>query len=276
MKTPLLIALLASVCTLSAQTLTLKWKTDALLPVPESVLHDSKNNLLYVSCIDGKSGEKDGKGAIAKVSLDGEILATEWVNGLDAPKGMGIVDGSLYVADLTQVVVIDIAGGKVVQRIVLDGAVFLNDITVDQKGRVFVSDSETGKIFVIENKKGSLYFESKQLERVNGLLALSKGLYIVDFATGINYKLGADKKINTFGKTGQGADGIVPIGKNQYLVSSWHGEVYHVNATGESRKLLDTREEKLNAADIEYDPRTRTLFVPTFLANSVMAYTYSE
>lgn len=266
------------VCTLSlqAQTLALKWKTEALLPIPESVLFDAGNNVLYVSCIDGKPGEKDGKGSIAKVSTDGKIISATWVNGLDAPKGMGVFKGYLYAADLTDVVTIEISSGKIVKRTKIDGAVFLNDITIDKNGSVYASDSETGKIFVIKEDKVEVYFEDAQFKRINGLLALQNGLYIVDSGTGINYKLSTDKKLSVFGKTGPGADGIVLVGKDQYLVSSWNGEVYFVNSNGESKKLIDTKEEKLNAADIGYDAKTKTLFVPTFLGNSVMAYTYMK
>ncbi|MBA4058732.1 MAG: ATP-binding protein, partial [Marivirga sp.] len=60
------------------------------------------------------------------------------------------------------------------------------------------------------------------------------------------------------------------------LVSSWHGEVFFVNAKGESKKILDTKEEKFNAADVEFDPKSKTLFIPTFFANGVMAYTFSN
>ncbi|MFZ6014466.1 MAG: ATP-binding protein, partial [Bacteroidota bacterium] len=74
---------------IQAQSLKLKWSTDSVFRVPESVLFDSKANLLYVSNIDGKSNEKDGKGFISKLSPDGKIIAMEWATGLNAPKGMG-------------------------------------------------------------------------------------------------------------------------------------------------------------------------------------------
>jgi uncharacterized protein VirK/YbjX len=50
-------ALALSLSSAFCQTLTLKWKSDATLPVSESVAFDSKNNVLYVSCIDGKPEE---------------------------------------------------------------------------------------------------------------------------------------------------------------------------------------------------------------------------
>ncbi len=68
-----------------------KWETDSVLKVPESVLFDGKNNVLYVANIEGKEPwGKDGKGSIGKVGTDGKIIAAEWVPGLNAPKGMGL------------------------------------------------------------------------------------------------------------------------------------------------------------------------------------------
>ena len=48
-------------------TLTQLWSTDGSLPIPESVFYSAQNKVLYVALIDGKAGEKDGKGGIAKV-----------------------------------------------------------------------------------------------------------------------------------------------------------------------------------------------------------------
>src|SRR5436190_18476467 len=106
------------------------WQTDSILKVPESVLFDAVGKLLYVSNIDGQPWEKDGKGSIGKVALDGKILNAEWVTGLDAPKGMGRFKNNLYVADLANVVVIDIAKGSISKRIPVEGAEGLNDISV--------------------------------------------------------------------------------------------------------------------------------------------------
>jgi hypothetical protein len=265
-----------SVIPLSAQTLKLKWTTEPLLSVPESVLLDSKNNVLYVASIGGAPDNKDGNGFISQVGLDGKIKNVKWVTGLDAPKGMGLHNNKLYVADISRLVTIDVSSGKITDKLDIEGATFLNDVTVDKSGNVYVSDSNTGKIHVVKGGKADVYFEGPEIKGVNGLLATSDGLYVVDFPTGGNYKLSADKKLTKHSSTAEGADGIVPLGNNEYLVSSWHGEVAYVNSKGEAKKLLDTRTEKLSAADIEYDPKTKTLFVPTFNANTVMAYTFSK
>lgn len=278
MKTLNLVIVLSSVFVSSAfcQTLQLKWTTDTLLRVPESVLFDSKSNVLYVSNIDGKSNEKDGKGFISKMSPEGKITVLQWSSGLNAPKGMGMTKDNLYVADLTRVAVIDLATGKQTNSIEIEGAEFLNDITVDSKGNVYVSDSAKGRIHKISNGKAELYFESADLKRVNGLLIIKDGIYVADAGTGKNYKLSADKKLTPYAETAQGADGIVLVGKDEYIVSSWGGEVYFVDAAGKSQKILDTKEQKLNSADIDYDNKTKTVFVPTFFGNKVMAYEFKN
>lgn len=273
--------ILAAAFTLAAfsgmsQKLTMKWTSDPNLPVSESVLYDAKSGIIYVSCIDGKPDDKDGKGAIAKVAPDGKIISATWVTGLDAPKGLGIHKGNLYVADITKIVTIALATGKITGSVEVEGAKFLNDITVDKSGNVYASDTQTGKIHLLKGDKAEVYFESTEFKGINGLLALDKGMYIVDFATGNNYKLSGDKKLTLIGKSSEGADGVVSVGKDEYLVSNWNGEVYFVNAKGEATKLIDTKDAKVNAADIEYDAKTKTLFIPTFFANSVAAYTFSK
>src|SRR6187549_1561215 len=75
------------------------FETDSVIRVPESVLFDGGRNTLFVSLIDGAPWEADGKGGIAKMSLDGTDVNQEWISGLNCPKGMGIEGNRLYVAD---------------------------------------------------------------------------------------------------------------------------------------------------------------------------------
>jgi DNA-binding beta-propeller fold protein YncE len=259
-----------------AQKLTHQWTSDTLLRVPESVLHDTKNKILYVANINGKSDQKDGNGFISRLTMDGKIETLKWVQGLDAPKGMALVKNLLYVADVTAVAIIDITTGKITNRLEVEGSQFLNDVTADENGDVYVSDSATGRIHLVKNGAVSVYFESKEFKRINGLLALKAGLYIADAGTGVHYRLSKEKKLERFSETSQGADGVVSTGKDSYIVSSWGGEIYFVGKDGKSVKMLDTREQKIHSADIAYDSKTQTVYVPTFFENSVMAYSFTN
>jgi len=247
-----------------------KWETDSVLKVPESVLFDGDNKVLYASNIDGTDPwGVDGKGSIAKVGLDGKIIAVEWVTGLNAPKGLGMYKGKLYVADVTNVVVIDIKKGAIDKTIAVDGAKGLNDISVGKDGIVWVSDSKNNVIYKIENDKSSVYLQN--LKGANGVLKRGDDFYIVDAGTA--YKVEKDKSLTKLadGMEG-GTDGIENVQGEDFLVSCWAGVIWYINANGTKEKLYDGRDVKRNTADIGFDPKTRTVYVPTFWKNSIVAY----
>jgi hypothetical protein len=116
------IALAAASAHAESHRLDKKWETQPELKIPESVLFDAQRKVLYVSNIDGEPWAKDGKGSIGKVGLDGKIIAVDWVSGLNAPKGMALRGSTLYVGDVTDVVVIDVDKGTVTERIAVSGA----------------------------------------------------------------------------------------------------------------------------------------------------------
>jgi len=244
------------------------WETDTILKTPESVLFDAKNKILYSANIDGEPWGRDGKGSIGKIGLDGKIVASEWVTGLNAAKGMGLHNGKLYVADLDVIVVIDIAKGQIVDRIAVSGAEGLNDISIDSKGTIYVSDSKTKKIHKVENGKSSVVIED--LKGPNGVLAVGSDLYLVDAGTFNKLENGKLKQIAD-GMEG-GTDGIEHVGNGEFIISCWAGSVWYVYADGRKDHLLDTREQKINSADIGYDPVKKIVYIPTFFKNNVVAY----
>ena len=260
-----------SLVSINAQKVTVQklWATDTILKVPESVLVDDKENCLWVSNIDGAANGKDGKGSISKLSKTGTPINLDWVTGLNAPKGMAKYKQELYVADLTELVVIDIKKGVIKNKIKVEGSVFLNDVTVNKNGAVFVSDTRTGKVHRYENNMVTI--EVENLQGPNGLLSIDDQLLILDRGSLLSLTPGG-----TISKIMDGmdpsTDGIEKVAPNQYIVSCWNGIVYFVAAGAEKVTLFDTRSEKINSADIGYDPQNKILYVPTFLKNSVVAY----
>jgi hypothetical protein len=260
-----------SLVSINAQKATVQklWATDTILKVPESVLVDDKENCLWVSNIDGASNGKDGKGSISKLSKTGASVNLDWVTGLNAPKGMAKYKQELYVADLTELVVIDIKKGVIKNKIKVEGSVFLNDVTVNKNGAVFVSDSRTGKVHRIEN--GIVSIEVENLQGPNGLLSIEDQLLILDRGSLLSVTPGgAISKI--MDGMDPSTDGIERVAPNQYIVSCWNGIVYYIVAGAQKITLFDTRSEKINSADIGYDAKKKIIYVPTFMKNSVVAY----
>ena len=159
--------------------LTKLWESKADFKLPESVVFDKENNILYVSNMQGDPFSKDGNGFISKVDLDGKIVKLKWIEGLHAPKGLAISKGKLYVGDVDQLIEIDIKAGKISKKLDAAGASFLNDVTVDTYGNVYVSDTFTDTIYRL-NTFGQLttWLYSPKLEAPNGL-HYEKGQIIV-------------------------------------------------------------------------------------------------
>jgi hypothetical protein len=249
------------------------WVTEGL-NIPESVLvsRTGRTNILFVSQIDGDPSATDGKGGIAKMDFNGEVTNKDWVTGLNAPKGIASFDGKLYVADINELVVINIKSGQVEKKVAIPGAQFLNDVTVDTKGIVYISDTKTGKVHRYQNDLLDDYVT--KMDSANGLKSVGTHL-IVGSGTHL-YLVDKNKnKLEIAKGFAQGLDGVEVASQGNFIVSCWAGLIYYVYLDGKIRLLLDSQKEGINTADIAYDIDSQTLFVPNFSKNSVTAYKLS-
>jgi hypothetical protein len=259
--------LLAAAAQAEGHKLTRVWESDATLKTPESVYFDASRKVLYVSNIDGKPWEADGKGSIAKVGLDGKVIAAEWVSGLDCPKGMALSENGklLYVGDSGGLVVIDIDAGK----ITVEGAQ-LNDV-VRGKESIFASDSNNKKVYEFRDGKAKVLLDDKVLKGPNGLQVHKGALYVLDNDS-LN-RVEADKSLRVIasGMPG-GADGLENVKGDDFLVTAWSGALWYVHADGSKELLFDGKAADTRTADIGWDPKSGTVYVPTFFKNTVIAF----
>jgi len=257
----------------TAHKLTQVWESEPALKVPESVRFDAKRKVLYVSNIDGEPWVADGKGSIAKLGLDGKVIAADWVTGLDCPKGRArSADGKwLYAADIGGIVVIDSKKGKIRQKIAIPEGVQLNDLVSDGKDTLYVSDSKGKKVYVVKDGKASVYLDETALKGPNGLLVHDGALYVLD-NNSLN-RVGPDKSLTVIadGMPG-GVDGLENVKGGDFLVSVWSGAVWYVNGDGSKELLFDGKAVQTSTADIGWDPATGTAYVPTFFKNTVIAF----
>jgi len=253
------------------------WKTDTLFRVPESVIYDRDNDVVYVSNLNYEPRVKDGNGFISRMSTSGEILDLKWVEDMSSPKGLGIYDGKLYVSDIDEVIVIDITKGEIEERIVIEGAKMINDISIDDQGNVYVSDSDNNNIFLISNGEVNNWL-SEGLNAPNGLLVEGDRLLLAsmgsqDFAA-IDL---ATKEINVISDSIYAGDGIARASiPDHFLVTDWNGQVFMIYPDGSKTILLDTREEETGAADIDFILEKNLLLIPTFYKHTVIAYKLVE
>jgi sugar lactone lactonase YvrE len=250
---------------------------------PESAVHDSGQGVIYVSNVNGEANAADGNGYISKLSPSGEIQEKEWVTGLNAPKGMALHDGKLYVSDIDELVVIDTASGEITDRHKAEGATFLNDVTASEDGRVFVSDMMENQVWKFEGDQFEMWLEDEALENPNGLLAESDRLVVAawgkpkeDFSTDVPGHLKAvdyeSKEITSIGPGEPigNLDGVESDGQGGYLVTDWFsGGLYHISADGKAEMLMDLKQ---GSADHEFVEGENLAVIPMMMEGTVDAY----
>ena len=255
-------------------TLVKKWETDTVLTTSESLVFDPAMGVYYVSCIGGvPPGEKDGDGFIAKIDQRGQVIGeVKWITGMHAPKGLGLVGSDLYISDIDEVIVADVQTGQITKRIKIDGASFLNDIAIGPDNSVYVTDTDNNTIFKVEGEGSSVFLIDTLIGRVNGAWIDDESLMVIGFAAGElrKYNLGENTGM-VVADSIFGGDGIEKMG-DAFYVSSWNGEVYHIDADGVKTLVVDTKDQEVNAADIETVESQNLLLIPTFFANTVAAY----
>ncbi len=258
------------------------------LATPESVLYDADNDRYIVSNINGKPLEADNNGFISVLAPDGGVTTLKWIEGgknkvkLNAPKGLALVKGVLYAADINTVRMFDAKTGAPKGDIPIPGSTFLNDLASGPDGKVYVSDSGlkqgasgfeptgTDAVYVIEKGHAKALAKGKDLGAPNGLLVTDKGVVVVTFGSGEVYLLDDKGKKQDVAKPPQGTlDGVIALG-DSLVVTSWAGSaLYKGKLGGPFEEVLGGQK---SPADIGYDTKRSRVLIPHFLEDTVEVY----
>lgn len=143
----------------------------------ESIAYDPAEKVLYTGDFgpDLKPGDKDGKGKITKVGLDGKILEQAFLPAagqtLNKPKGIWISGNRMWFTDIDVVWVVDLKT-KAAKKLELPGITFANDPAVIGNA-LYVSDNRSDKIAKIEPAD---FLETKNPPKIT-ILASGKSIF---------------------------------------------------------------------------------------------------
>lgn len=278
--------LLWSVCIYAETKLEAVWETGAIFEAPESVLYDHTQGILYVSNISGIPDQRDGNGFISKLALEGELIERKWISGLNAPKGMAISQGRLYVADIDELVEIDPIAGEIVYRHAAPNAKFLNDVAVDSDGNVYVSDSFDNTIYRLNGGTLSIWLRSDALAGPNGLLVDGDRMIIGSWGTTpeggepipgqLKYVIFGQQHVGNLGAGNPIGfmDGVEADGNGGYLATDWlGGRLLRIDQSGTAEVLLELGQ---GSADLEVLLDQDLIIIPLMTQGKVVAYRISE
>ncbi len=216
-----------------------EWVKNEGLTNVESVVYDSVLNVFFASC--GKNYELGLAGFISKISVDGELLDLKWIDSLNRPTGIAIHDRQLFVADIVDLVVVDIDKGTILNKykepLQNSG---LNDVAISQSGEVYVSASAKNAIYKLQD--GTLInwaSDADRLKWANGLLVSDEQLIVggmnlvsIDINSRNISEVNYPSNISDF-------EGVASDGHGGYYVSTVDNSAFwHIDKDGNAIELL--------------------------------------
>ncbi|MBO3760096.1 SMP-30/gluconolactonase/LRE family protein [Ciceribacter sp. L1K22] len=256
---------------------------------PESILID--NGRRFVSNI-GLSLDPvahDGDGFISALDADGRIVNLHAFPPadakLDAPKGMAVLDGRLYVADIDRIVGFDLLTGKQVLTATVPGnePSLLNDVAA-RDGKLIVSDTFRGTVYRVDPASGVFTIFADGIAGANGLVWDEKNARVLVVSVGAAFEGGDLYEIDATGsvrKLDAGPhgilDGIVLTDTGSIIVSDWRGLGPSIAGTltlhEPDGKFIGTIHEDVEIfgpADFTLDTERREMWIPATVMNTVI------
>jgi sugar lactone lactonase YvrE len=128
---------------------------------PESIAYDASTGYYYIS--------NTGNGTILKSKdLSAYSLLAK---GLGSVRGLYIVGRTLYGASDKGLLLYDLDTGAQIKAVAVPGSSFLNDVTADNDGNVYITDHKAHKIFRYNGTDGKVStFVGKGIQSPNGIV----------------------------------------------------------------------------------------------------------
>ena len=245
---------------------------------PESVVYDAANDRALVS-------NKGNSDIISVPRLNPTNLSIFNTGAASSMRGITIVGNALWGAGTANnspnqnLYSFDINTGIIIKSIWLASGVFLNDVTADADGMIWVSDDNHDMIYRVNPQTGG--YSDRTFDGANGLLfdvannrvlytddtpATSSQISTIDLATNTSSVLITNPNFQVL-------DGLTVDHLGNYYVSSWStNEFYRYDPNFTSSVVASTGHNGVNhngPADIFYDQVNNVLAVPNFTANTV-------
>ncbi len=243
--------------------------------MPESAVFDPLTKRYFISNF--------GDGSIIQIDSTGE--KTYFKKGLSKVLGILIYKNTLYIVDNPKKVRgFDITDGSTKLEILIEEASFLNDITVDNSGFLYVTGSNTAKVFKIDiaSKTYSLFMKTQggpngiTYDKQNNRLLVC---YFVEKAPIDEISL-EDSTISTLVSTElTNLDGITLDTEGNCYVSEWgpgsfqkgytkQGTIYKYNSSFKNEpEIVSTGHH--GPADIYFNIWKNELVIPSLLSDTV-------
>ncbi|UCD17923.1 MAG: hypothetical protein JSV44_03185 [Candidatus Zixiibacteriota bacterium] len=243
---------------------------------PESFIFDNESGCYFVSNVNGDPLSRWDNGYIIKFDRKMALVDNYFINGRDrdkilhAPKGMTVRDGILYVADIDAVRGFSVRTGEQLVNLSLraHGALYLNDITADTSGNLYISDLMANVVFMID--RASRVTVLAELSSPSGLCFHRNGfLYAVTREKPALYGIALDgsvEPVKTDASFGRLAGLDVDSSGDLYFSDSLQGKIYRYAV--DSARMTVVADNLEEPANISLDRRHDLILIPHLLGTA--------
>ena len=248
--------------------------------VPECVVADAENALAYISNIEAEPEEywsDDGLGFISLMTADGKMLKKRWLNStpdavINGPKGMCILNDTLYFGDNSRLLCRSLQPGGQVAQLPVTDAERINDLATDGT-HIYASDTTRGVIYKVDPDSKEVTI-LKSPPSVNGIAFHNGAFFAVSWDRHDIFELDPKGEAEPvpFGLEAHftALDGIEILDDGTFIVSDFNGN--KIWAIGADRKAIAPLAEVETPADIGIDRKRMLLYVPLFMKNEVAIF----
>ncbi|MDD4310444.1 MAG: SMP-30/gluconolactonase/LRE family protein [Candidatus Cloacimonetes bacterium] len=233
---------------------------------PESIAFDSVGKRFLISNVKG--------GSITSMTLAGKhekFLSS----GMQSPRGIVIKDGNLFIADDTNIKIVDIESAKLSDTIPIPDAKLLNDLVFDKTGKLFITDTKASCLFMLN-------VSTKKAEKIISPLLKAPNGIVYDMPRDQMFIVGQtkqssilslsliDNSVRVFMDTMYSdLDGIAIDDLGRIYISSW-AEKMIFEIPQEQNRFIAKYKNMAGAADIYYYLPNNELIVPLLTSNKIV------
>ncbi len=240
-----------------------EWVSDLGLTRPESVIFDRANDCYYAS--NSPEYKFTGKGYLSKHAMDGSLIDSSWVVGLNRPTGMAQKGNRLFVGDIDRLVEIDVSTAKIIGSYKTNSKEIpgINDVAVDTRGGVYVTASAMHAVYRLAGDVLQLWAQDTTLLRwANGIVVQDDQLIVAGYSLA---RIPLESQIPQAISIAEGIhdfDGLKALAAGGFLLSSAGGDnkIWFVNESGETAVIY---ESESYSADFELLEDRQLLVIPS-------------
>ncbi len=240
----------------------------------ESAVYDSQHNRIYASLI---GNNEKGDGSVVTISTDGKLINSQYITGLNDPKGIAITEDKLYVSDVTELVEANRSTGEIIKKYTLETIQFLNDVAIAPDGSVYVSDTRTSEVYKLDSEGNfTRWLADAALDNPNGLLIQGDTMYVASWGGspdgGRVSKIDMNTQVITpISEVIGNLDGIRPYDKDHLIISDWRsGKTHLINFEGATQEVVQVGQ---SVGDIAYIKEKNLLLLPMNKQSRLLFYT---